>query len=257
MLLMQFIIEHKVWGGVVIAAFLLSFVLFWQVFYITHHYTASVPAPQIPRIPETFGLNGPPLQFVVMGDSTSIGQGAEYEQGIARMSARLLAQNHTVTMTNVGISGARVADVRSKQLAKATALKPDLVLRAVGANDVTHLTLLSSVRGNTQAIIAQLQVANPKVHIILTGSPAMGSVARFALLTQWAAGTRVRQVNGIFAGVAAQYSNVLLLPLAKETGYAFKHNPSLFAADNFHPNAAGYAVWQPVVTTGLQTAGEF
>ncbi|MEJ0073473.1 MAG: hypothetical protein WDN27_05345 [Candidatus Saccharibacteria bacterium] len=42
-----------------------------------------------------------------------------------------------------------------------------------------------------------------------------------------------------------------LLPIAAETGPIFRKNPKLFAADDFHPTAAGYAVWQPIIDAGL------
>jgi acyl-CoA thioesterase-1 len=251
-MVMHFILAHKWLTGTGIVLLCILLLLAWQVLYITQHYTASVPTPTIPRTTEQFG-SGMPLRFVVLGDSTSIGQGAEYDKGIARMSARFLARSHMVALTNYGISGARVADVRQQELAKATAMKPDLVLIAIGANDVTHLTALSSVRTDMQFIITQLQRANPTVKIILTGSPAMGSVARFAPPTQWIAGRRVRQINAVFSAVTTQ-THTILLPLAQKTGYAFKHDPSLFAADNFHPNARGYAVWQPVIEAGLAQA---
>lgn len=252
---MHFLIAHKWLSTSLLTAAVVLLVLLWQVLYITLHYSASVAAPAIPRGTEHFGASGSKLNFVVMGDSTSIAQGAAYERGIARMSAVELAKTHQVSLTNVGVSGARVADVRATQLAKAVALKPDLVLLAIGANDVTHLTPLGSFRTNTVAIIAQLQVANPNVQIIMTGSPAMGSVARFAPPTQWLAGWRVRHINALFTSVAAQQKHVTVVPLAAKTAAAFKHNPGLFAPDNFHPNAAGYALWQPIVSSGLRGSG--
>jgi acyl-CoA thioesterase-1 len=241
---------HKWLSAVLIVVLLLVALVSWQILYITHHYTASVPPPNIPRGTQTLGSSGTKLRFVVMGDSTSIGQGANYEQGIAWGSAEYLAKNHIVELTNAGVSGARVADVQAKQLAQAVSVKPDVVLLAIGANDVTHLTALSTVRTSIVAIITQLQAANPNVRIILTGSPAMGSVARFAPPTQWLAAARVRQVNAVFADVAQQ-KHAVLLPLAQKTAHAFKHDPSLYAADNFHPNARGYALWQPVINAGL------
>ncbi|MEJ0073472.1 MAG: GDSL-type esterase/lipase family protein [Candidatus Saccharibacteria bacterium] len=186
---MHFLFSHKWLAASLIVFILLVLFALWQVLYVTLHYTASVPAPDIPRGTERLG-SGPALSFVVMGDSTSIGQGSDYAHSIARMSAEYLAHDHSVSLTNVGVSGARVADVLHGQLAKAVALRPDVVLLAIGANDVTHLTSLGSVRTNITAIISQLQAADPRIHIILTGSPAMGTVPRFAPPTQWLAAWR-------------------------------------------------------------------
>ena len=233
-----------------VAFVLVIIVLFvsWQLWFIFYHYSASVPAPTIPRTTEQFG-SGSTVRFVVMGDSTSIGQGSDYNDGIARQTALHIARHHHVLLTNVGVSGARVADV-FKQLPAANASHPDLILLAIGANDVTHLTSFSSIRRDVTKLLSDLQAQNPNVQIVLTGSPAMGSVPRFAPPTQWLAAWRTRHINNVFSAVAAAH-HVTLLPLADKTAATFKQDPSLFASDNFHPNARGYAVWQPVIDAGL------
>lgn len=245
---------HKWLSVVLLIGGLVLGMLLWQVLYITSHYTASVLAPNIPRRTENFGSSGPLLNYAVLGDSTAIAQGASYDQGVARQSAHWLAQTYRVQLTNYGVSGARVRDVLGSQAAKAAANKPDLVLIAVGANDVTHLTALTAVRVDMTKILTILQSANPGVKIVLSGSPAMGSVSRFAPPTQWLASLRVHQVNSVLAQVAAS-KHVVLVPLASQTAATFKHNPQLFAPDNFHPNAAGYAVWLPIIEGGIDRTG--
>lgn len=249
---MHVIAAHKWLVLSLVFVVVLGFML-WQLLYIQYNGT-SVPAPRIPRTTEVCGSSGPIVRYAVLGDSTSIGQGAPYEQAIARQTARKLAQTHRVELTNYGVSGARVADVLRTQVTTAAASKPDLVLIAVGANDVTHYTALDSVEHGMTAIIGQLQAANPRVKIVLTGSPAMGSVARFAPPTKWFMGKRVQQVNAVMRQVAyAQH--VTLVPLAEKTGPTFNRKPTLFAQDKFHPNAAGYAVWLPVIEQGIAESG--
>src|SRR5882757_1221087 len=203
---MHYLEAHKWLSTSIALLILLAAVVLWQVLFIKFHHGAAVPAPDIPRGTEAFGMSGTPIRFVVMGDSTSIGQGADYDAGIARRSAAYLAQTHHVELTNVGVSGARVADVLHGQVAKAVALHPDVVLLAIGANDVTHFTSFGSVRQNITVAITQLQSANPRISIILTGSPAMGPVPRFALPTQWIMAWRTRHINDVFASVAKQKS---------------------------------------------------
>ena len=43
-------------------------------------------------------------------------------------------------------------------------------------------------------------------------------------------------------------------PIAAETGPQFRRDPSLFAADRFHPNDRGYATWIPVLNRALNQA---
>ena len=80
------------------------------------------------------------MVYVVLGDSTAAGRGANYANGIAVRTARHLARSRPVLLVNLAVSGARVADVARDQLPAAVRLKPDLVLLAVGANDATHFT---------------------------------------------------------------------------------------------------------------------
>ena len=70
------------------------------------------------------------------------GRGAPYERGIAVATARHLATRGPVTLTNLAVSGARFGDVRRDQLPAAVRSRPDVVLVAAGANDVTGLTRL-------------------------------------------------------------------------------------------------------------------
>jgi lysophospholipase L1-like esterase len=195
----------------------------------------TVPTPNTPRAAEHYG-SGAPLTYVVMGDSTSVGQGGDYNQGFARSTARYLAQNHAVTFYNIGISGARSAGVVTKQLPEAVDLRPDVVLIAVGANDVTHLTSLSTVRTSLQQILRALRTANPTVKVVLTGSPQMGSVARFPQPFKYYEKIRTGQVNSVISQVASS-NHAVFAPIAAETGAAFAHNPRLYARPQPSPSA--------------------
>lgn len=212
----------------------------------------AVNAPTIPRTTQTLG-SGSELRYVVMGDSTSIGQGTSYNHSYARVSAEHLAADYKVRLTNVGVSGARANDVATDQLAKALQYDPDIVLIAVGANDVTHLTSTSSVRKSLQTTIDGLRKTNPDVKIVVTGTPAMGSVARFPWPLKQLAGQRTKQLNHAYDDIIAK-NNLILAPIAAKTGKAFRDNPELFAPDKFHPNTAGYKLWIPVINDALDQA---
>jgi lysophospholipase L1-like esterase len=212
----------------------------------------AVPAPAIDRLPQTFG-NGPTLTYVILGDSTSIGQGTDYPSSYAWQTAQHLSQTHQITLVNVGVSGARAADIATSQINEALPRKPDIVLLAVGANDVTHLTSMASLEESLVSIITRLRQENPNVQIVVTGSPAMGSVPRFPWPVKQLAAHRTRQVNAVYVRLGAKY-NLVFAPIADKTGPAFLADPSLFAIDKFHPNARGYALWTPVLNDALDIA---
>ncbi|HSH55486.1 MAG TPA: SGNH/GDSL hydrolase family protein [Candidatus Limnocylindrales bacterium] len=204
-----------------------------------------VAVPDIPRRPEAYGT-GQPLTYVVMGDSTTVSQGGDYDQGIARSTARVLARNHTVTLHNFGISGARAGDVRTEQLPKAVTVRPDVVLLAVTANDVTHFTSLGSIRRDLEAILEELRRVNPEVQIVLTGAPQMGSIPRFPEPLKSLARHRTAQINEIISDLD-QPDYIHFARIAEETGPAFLANPDLFAQDRFHPTKEGYELWNRVL----------
>jgi lysophospholipase L1-like esterase len=214
---------------------------------------SPILAPTIPRDTEIFG-NGKPLRYVVLGDSTTIAQGADYADGYVRGTADYLARlGYRVELTNVGISGATASDVAATQATNAGALKPDVALVAVGANDVTHLTRISTVRRGIADTIDRLRAANPDVKIVITGSPQMGSVPRFPQPSKLLARLRTNQLNRM-AVVLATVKHVVFAPIAAKTGAIFDAHPEYYAADNFHPNAQGYALWTPVLNAALSQA---
>lgn len=211
-----------------------------------------VPVPSIPRAVETYG-SGPPLRYVVLGDSTSVGQGGNYDRGIARSTARHLGASHAVTFQNFGVSGARAGDIAGKQAPKAARLRPDVVLVTVCGNDVTHLTSVATVRRQLSETITILRQANPNVVIVLTGSPQMGSIPRFPQPMRYIAKVRTAQMNDMVLALA-EAEKVEFAYVADKTGPIFTARPELFAVDKFHPNDKGYDVWTPVLTAALDKA---
>ncbi len=210
------------------------------------------------RQPVRLGGPGKPLVYVVMGDSTAAGRGGYYAQGIAMQTARHLAQRGPVTLINLAVSGAKIRDVEQDQLPAALRLKPDIVLLAVGANDVTHFTPSRKITSGLSRILTQLAAARPGVWIVLTGSPDVGSARRFAQPLRWLAAVETGRVNRIMQGVqeeaAGRNASVVWAPIAQDTGPLFRRDPGLFAPDRFHPNDRGYAVWVPILNAALDQA---
>ncbi len=237
--------KHKlvIWIAVGLAALVLFVIA--EILYIKYSAT-PVPVPNIPRASESYGTTGSSLQYVVLGDSTGVGQGGDYGRGIARSTARQLGQTHRVTLTNLAVSGARSKDVLDKQIPRAVTIEPDVVMIAISANDITHFTPTKQIVNNVRQILAALQSANPAVKIVLTGSPQMGSVPRFPQPIRYIAGVRTGQVNKALDNLLVD-GRVLRAPIAEQTGPIFMKHPELFAPDKFHPDNDGYAIWIPVL----------
>jgi len=250
-MIMQLFTEHKVLTSVFLILIILLVVVVFNFLVIKNNGT-SVPAPEIPRGKATLG-SGDKLNYLIFGDSTSISQGGDYDQGYVVGTATKLAENYEVTYQNFGVSGARTNDVLQDQLTRSKDFSPDIVLIAIGANDVTHLTPLKSIEDDMNQIITELKKRNPDVKIVFTGSAAMGEVTRFPQPARYIAGLQTNRVNKVIERVA-QENQVTFAYIARETGPIFRENPQFFAEDNFHPNNQGYAVWTPVLNEALSIA---
>ena len=215
----------------------------------------SLGEARLPQAPASrpFGSEGPALSYVVLGDSTGAGVGASYDEGIAVKTATELGLTHAVSMRNCAVSGARVRDVLEKQLPCAEAARPDVVLISAGANDVTHLTSIPSMRRRLRVIVARLKAANPRAAIVITGAPDMGSPPRIPWILRGAASLRTKMVNRMFRKEARNLQ-LTFAPIADVTGPQFRRDRSLFDADRFHPNGRGYATWVVVLNEALKTA---
>lgn len=211
----------------------------------------TVPVPDIPRSEQVYGEKANELRYVVMGDSTGVGQGAEYSESIAVKTAEHLTKGYTVRLANVAVSGATTHDVLHEQVPKVVTQNPDLVLIAVGANDVVRLSRIESVQNDMSTIVAQLHRVNPKVQIFLTGAPPMGTVPRFLWPLSTLAKLRTDQINHAYKKITEE-RNLKLIPLAEKAESAFLSHPEYFASDNFHPNSQGYGVWSDIINYELE-----
>ncbi len=205
------------------------------------------------RAAQVLGTTGEKLTYVVLGDSTGAGRGADYKRGVAIQTAKYLAKKRKVKFVNLSVSGGTTRDVLIEQIPHVSVYKPDLVLLAVGSNDVTHLTLGKSLEKDLNLIIEDLIKTNCNVKIVVTGAAEMGAIPLFPQPLQYIAGLRTQQLNKIFGRVAEE-KNITFAQIAYETGPLFKKYKSLFASDGFHPNESGYATWLPVLNKSIDGA---
>lgn len=186
----------------------------------------------------------PPLRFVVVGDSTSVGVGTSPENSFPWLLATRLGEKFRVTLDVVGFGGAMTRDLPG-QVEKALALQPDLVLIEIGANDTTHIVRLGKVEDNIEAALDKLQASGVK--LVVAGPPHMGTSPAFPqplrMVSGWrgsAVGRRIEQ--------AAVERNIPYIDLAGGTEEQFREDPeAYYSVDWFHPGAGGYKLWAEVM----------
>lgn len=211
-------------------------------------YIRTAPATEIGG---TFGpADGRPLRFAVLGDSTAAGLGAgSADRSYPVLLARRLGEaGWRVELIDVGVSGAKTAEVASKQVPQAEAAHPDLVLVAIGGNDVTHLTHLAAVRHDMGRAVRRLRATG--VRVVVTGVPDMRAHAFLEPLRS-IAGWRGRVVSRAIERVARE-QRVAFVPLAERTGRFFAADPAgHFSTDLFHPGPGGYRRWADAIYPAL------
>ena len=217
----------------------------------TREYLPTSPALELGG---TFGpVDGEPLRFVVLGDSTAAGLGAgSPEHAYATvLSERLGRAGYRVELLAFGVSGARVRDVAEEQAALAVDARPDLVFIGIGANDTTHLTSLASVERDMDSALTALETTGATV--VVAGPPNMRAHAWLEPL-RTLAGWRGAAVAGRIEAVARRHG-FLTVPLAEEAGPYFAANPAdAYASDDFHPGPGGYRAWADAIYPVLMEA---
>jgi lysophospholipase L1-like esterase len=215
--------------------------------------TTTGESPRADSRPRLFGSGGPTLHYVILGDSTTVAVGGDYEQGLAVRSAEHLAAGRWVELINVGVSGAKIHDVLVEQLPRIDLTRADVVLLDVGSNDVIRLTDSRSFDRDFRRVVEFILAKSPRVRLVVTGSADMGSPPRIPRLLRPLAASRTRRLNAIVERHADRYG-LTFAPIAERTGPLFRRDPTLFAEDRFHPNDRGYVEWTRVIDDALDRA---
>lgn len=206
---------------------------------------------RLPDVTLQYAAAGP-TTAVWLGDSTAVGVGVvDGADGVASRVAA--ARGERVVM--LAVSGATVADVLAEQVDRVAAARPGVVYISVGANDVTHFTRPGAFRDRYNEVLGRMP---PGVPVIVLGVPDMGAPPRLAQPLRAIAGWRGRRLDEELRRAAAFGGRATYVDIGGRTGPAFRRNPdAMFAADEYHPSAAGYQQWAEAVvaTLGVATVG--
>ncbi len=192
-----------------------------------------------------FGVEGgTPIRMVALGDSVFTGPGLIHPEDLwLRQVIERLPARYEIDLHILARGGAWASDVRKEQLERALRLEPDIALISAGSNDSVRGVMLRSIRQELRYMAGALaQVAST---VLLVGIGDMSSIPRLPPPLSLALKWRSRAANRIHADVAERHPRIYSLAMWEE-GSQFREDPSLFAADLFHPNAAGHQVWADV-----------
>ncbi|NNE51668.1 MAG: SGNH/GDSL hydrolase family protein [Sulfitobacter sp.] len=195
----------------------------------------SLPEANGPR--SGMAGDGPPLHLRIIGDSSAAGVGADtQDEALAGQTVAHLAAQFTVHWSLDAITGATTRSTLSR-LAERPPAPTDIVITALGVNDVTRLVrprVWLELQQRLHARIAELYA--PK-HIYLSGVPPLQEFPLLPNPLRWTLARQGRAFEALMARHAGTRSDLTYMP------FALDPRPELVAEDGFHPSPDLYAIW--------------
>lgn len=178
------------------------------------------------------------MRLRLLGDSLAAGVGSTRREDTLGplLADRLRAAGHHVDLRVHAVPGARSADLPA-QVRAAVAGGVDVAVVVIGANDLTRFVPAQAGAQQLHDAVANLRHAGaevvvataPDLSIVTHVPPALRTVVS-AVSREYA---QVQQQAVIRAGGVVAHVERVVTP-------RFAADPTLFAADRFHPSAAGY-----------------
>jgi lysophospholipase L1-like esterase len=180
-----------------------------------------------------------PLRLLIAGDSAVAGVGVDrLDQAMAIHFATGLA-GRLARPVRWRVHARTGLDARGlRALLEAEPVEPaDLVLVAIGVNDVTGRTARLRWLADLAALRERLLADSPEAHLLWAGLPPMQSFDALPRPLNAYLGARARQLDAALARWAATdpRMNHLPVPLAPGDG--------MMATDGFHPGPRGHQHW--------------
>lgn len=178
------------------------------------------------------------VRLLVLGDSAAAGVGLEHQsRALAQPLATRLAQRMggAVPWRLLARTGVNTAQAR-ELLAKAPAGEADVVVTALGVNDVSSQLSARAFVEQTAQLWADLRQRTGLRWGVVCGLPPMGLLTAIPQPLRWYLGRYAAVLDNAVAAWASR----------QQLGYCglrWTDDPGLLASDGFHPGAALYPQW--------------
>jgi lysophospholipase L1-like esterase len=155
-------------------------------------------------------------------------------------------------LVNPAFTGARMADVRERQLAAALAAAPDVAVLFAGMNDTLRSDFdPDRLRADCAAVVAALRAAD--AHVVLVRYHDHTRVFRLPAPLQRALRQRIDRLNAATAAVATEDPDgVTVLDLDVLPG---GYERAAWAVDRLHPSELGHRLLAAALADLLAAAG--
>ena len=202
----------------------------------------------------TVGQGACEVRLLVVGESSAVGVGVRsYDETLAAHIAAIYSERSgcVVHWSAIGKSGATV-DELSALLAQQPpdSLKADIVVMAIGVNDVLRLRSPLHWRRSLRSLIDLLQVSTGCQLMLLSPIPPLWKFVLLPVPLRYLLGAQALLLDGCSQIVVARDSRVrhLCIPLLDQT--------SMLCEDRFHPSSCGYREWARHVALAMPYRAE-
>ncbi len=191
--------------------------------------------------------------YVALGDSTVEGIGATTPEAnyVSRLHERLRTIYPRARLTNLGVGGARSADVVTSQLDRAVSLQPTLVTLSIGPNDITTRVDVRDYERNIETIFKRLTRDTPAV-LVANLLPDLAITPRFRRNPLRDTVDRQTVLFNEALGRQGNAYGIALIDLYGPSREEVPARPELIAFDGYHPSDVGYARWAELVWKGVE-----
>lgn len=183
-------------------------------------------------------LPQPVYRFLVIGDSSAVGVGAQQPQD--SLAGRLAADYPSADIRNLAKSGARLRGTIRQLRQLESGDHFDILLVQVGANDVVGGTPYPKLERRISRLLHRAQ--HHATHVIHLMSSDVSTAPIIPLALQWYFSKRYHRVREIFMHTHAHHETIYIDLYRPWSQDPFAINPfKYYSPDGTHPSSAGYA----------------
>lgn len=181
--------------------------------------------------------SGPLLRLRIIGDSSGAGVGVAHQKdALAGQITQILGTSNKVAWLLDALTGATTCSTLAR-LKDAHPQPTDIVITALGVNDVTRLVPASLWVKQQHRLFARIQSLYDPRHIYISGMPPL---AYFPLLPnplRWTLAKHSKKLENNLKASIHGNPQITYVPFSVMT------LPESMAEDGFHPSALLYTIW--------------
>ncbi len=213
--------------------------------YIYHRiHLGNLPYPDT-RHTYTIPGSGAKKIYAALGDSLTAGIGTQkYEESYPYAFAKKMSGADAINLQVFAYPGVTSQNLIDNFLLPAVASKPDIVSVLIGTNDIHNWVSAAQFEKNYRTIIEKLAETHARIYAI--SIPYIGSNSVYLPPLNYYFDYKTAQFNGIIKRIAGE-KKITYIDIATPTQTLFKEDGPLYAADSFHPSAAGYELWANII----------